>query len=94
MEYLTIRGATDLSCSRVGLGTWAIGGWMWGGSDDERSIRTICAALESGITVIDTAPAYGQGRSEELVGKAMRRWGQREQIVRLQRFALDEANRP
>jgi aryl-alcohol dehydrogenase-like predicted oxidoreductase len=81
MEYVAIDAATNLICSRIGLGTWAIGGWMWGGSDEESSIRTICAALESGITVIDTAPIYGQGRSEEIVGKALQRWGHRERIV-------------
>lgn len=41
MEYTTLHGATNLSCSRIGLGTWAIGGWMWGGSDEERSIRRL-----------------------------------------------------
>src|SRR5207249_2706161 len=61
MEYVKIPG-TDLSPSRIGLGTWAMGGSMWGGTDEERSIRTICAALERGITLIDTAPAYRQGR--------------------------------
>jgi aryl-alcohol dehydrogenase-like predicted oxidoreductase len=89
MEYVTIHGAIDLPCSRIGLGTWAIGGWMWGGSDDERSIRTICAALESGITVIDTAPAYGQGHAEEIVGKALQRWGRREQVVLATKVGLE-----
>src|SRR5579862_1950775 len=89
MEYVTIDGATNLTCSRIGLGTWAIGGWMWGGSDEERSIRTICAALESGVTVIDTAPAYGQGRSEEIVGKALRRWGNRERVVLATKVGLE-----
>ena len=70
MEYVAIPGTT-LSPSRIGLGTWAVGGWMWGGTDEERSIRTICAALDRGVTLIDTAPAYGQGRSEEIVGKAV-----------------------
>ena len=54
---------------------------MWGGTDEERSIRTICAALDRGITLIDTAPAYGQGRSEEIVGKALERWGRRDRVV-------------
>src|SRR5712692_10478333 len=80
MEHMKIPG-TDLSPSRVGLGIWAMGGWMWGGTDEERSIRTICAALERGITLIDTAPAYGQGRSEEIVGKAVARWGRRDRVV-------------
>jgi len=67
MEYLAVRSATDLSCSRIGLGTWAMGGLMWGGTDDERSTRTICEALDRGITVIDTAPVYRQGHAEEIV---------------------------
>src|SRR2546427_150339 len=74
MEYVKIPGTT-LSPSRIGLGTWAIGGWTWGGTDEGRSIQTICAALDRGITLIDTAPAYGQGRSEEIVGRAVERWG-------------------
>src|SRR5947208_9125896 len=62
---------TSLKVSRVALGTWAIGGWMWGGTDEGESIATIRAALERGVNVIDTAPAYGFGRSEEIVGKAL-----------------------
>ena len=62
---------TSLRVSRVGLGTWAIGGWMWGGTDEEESIKTIHAAVERGINLIDTAPAYGFGRSEEIVGRAI-----------------------
>jgi len=88
MEYVDI-GHTELSPSRIGLGTWAIGGWMWGGSDDERSIRTICAALDRGITLLDTAPAYGQGRSEELVGQALQRWGRRDRVVLATKVGLE-----
>lgn len=62
---------TTVRISRVGLGTWAIGGWMWGGANDDTSIATIHCALEKGITLIDTAPAYGQGHSEEVVGRAV-----------------------
>ena len=62
---------TPLTVSRVGLGTWAIGGWMWGGTDDEESVKTIHAAVECGVNLIDTAPAYGFGRSEEIVGRAI-----------------------
>ena len=79
MEYVKIPGLA-LSPSRVGLGTWAIGGWMWGGTDEARSIETIHAALDRGITLIDTAPAYGQGRSEEIIGKALR-GGRRNRVV-------------
>ena len=71
MEYVTIPG-TDLTASRVGLGTWAIGGRLWGGTDEGDSIRAIQRAVEKGITLIDTAPVYGYGLSEELVGKAIR----------------------
>ena len=51
--------------TRVALGTWAIGGWIWGGSETANSIRTIESALDLGINIIDTAPAYGFGHAEE-----------------------------
>ncbi len=70
MERSAVPG-TSVEVSRVALGTWAIGGWMWGGTDEAESIATIRAAVEHGIDVIDTAPAYGFGRSEEIVGKAI-----------------------
>lgn len=71
MERARIPG-TSLDISRVALGTWAIGGWMWGGTDEAESIATIRAAVEQhGIDLIDTAPVYGFGRSEEIVGKAL-----------------------
>src|SRR5437660_1429528 len=70
MEHAAIAG-TSLEVSRVALGTWAIGGWMWGGTDEAESIATIRAALDRGINLIDTAPVYGFGRSEEIVGKAL-----------------------
>src|SRR5215831_3020858 len=66
-----IIAGTSLAVSRIGLGTWAIGGWMWGGTDEEESVTTIHAAVERGINLIDTAPAYGFGRSEEIVGRAV-----------------------
>ena len=70
MELADIPG-TSLKLSPVAIGTWAIGGWMWGGTDEAESIATIRAALEHGINVVDTAPVYGFGRSEEIVGKAI-----------------------
>jgi len=70
MEFVDIPH-TELRVSRVALGTWAIGGWMWGGTDETKSIATIRAAVDHGINVIDTAPVYGFGRSEEIVGKAI-----------------------
>ncbi|MXV43872.1 general stress protein [Saccharibacter sp. 17.LH.SD] len=57
--------------SRVALGTWAIGGWMWGGPDDDNAVRTIHRALDEGVDLIDTAPVYGFGHSEEIVGRAL-----------------------
>ena len=62
---------TGLTTSRIGLGTWAMGGWMWGGTDEAQSIATIHTAIDRGVTLIDTAPVYGFGRSEEIVGKAL-----------------------
>jgi aryl-alcohol dehydrogenase-like predicted oxidoreductase len=70
IELADIPG-TALKISRVALGTWAIGGWMWGGTDEAESVSTIRAALEHGINIIDTAPVYGFGRSEEIVGRAI-----------------------
>lgn len=80
METVSIPG-TDLAPSRIGLGTWAIGGWMWGGADDERAVRTIREAVERGITLIDTAPAYGQGHAEHVVGRALAEGGLRDRVV-------------
>jgi aryl-alcohol dehydrogenase-like predicted oxidoreductase len=79
-KFANVAG-TSLSVSRVGLGTWAIGGWMWGGTDEEESVRTILAAVERGINLIDTAPAYGFGRSEEIVGRAIADHNLRSRVV-------------
>ena len=88
MEFTKISG-TDLTASRIALGTWAIGGWMWGGSDETESIKTIHAAIERGITLIDTAPVYGFGRSEEIVGKALADGGLRNRVVIATKVGLD-----
>ena len=65
-------GKSGIEASVVGIGTWAIGGdSMWGTSDDAESVRTIHRARDLGITLLDTAPAYGLGHSEEVVGKAL-----------------------
>lgn len=69
-------GRTDMELTTVGLGTWAMGGpWQfgWGPQDDTEAVDSVLAALEAGINWIDTAPAYGLGHSEELVGQALRR---------------------
>jgi aryl-alcohol dehydrogenase-like predicted oxidoreductase len=88
MEFVKIPN-TSLSVSRIALGTWAIGGWMWGGSDEKEAIRTIHAALDSGINLIDTAPVYGFGRSEEIVGKALATNGRRQGAVIATKVGLD-----
>lgn len=71
MRYREI-GTTGIQASVVGLGTWAIGGGpYWGDNDDAQSVRTIRRAVEEGINLIDTAPAYGKGHGESVVGKAL-----------------------
>jgi diketogulonate reductase-like aldo/keto reductase len=69
-EFIGIP-ATALKVSRMALGTWAMGGWMWGGSDESQSIATISAALDQGINLIDAAPVYGFDVAEEIVGNAL-----------------------
>src|SRR3954452_8317484 len=64
-------GKSDIMVTPMAFGAWAIGGWMWGGAEEKAAIAAIKAAYNAGITTIDTAPVYGFGRSEELVGKAM-----------------------
>jgi aryl-alcohol dehydrogenase-like predicted oxidoreductase len=78
-DMLMREFAPGLRASPVGLGTWAIGGWMWGGTDDAAAEDAIRAGLDAGITLIDTAPAYGLGHAEEVVGRAIR--GRRDQVA-------------
>src|ERR1700692_3016645 len=80
---------TDFQVSRVALGTWAMGGWMWGGTDTDESIATIRRALDQGINLIDTAPAYGFGESEEIVGKALEGANLRSQAVIATKVGLE-----
>ena len=78
--------------SRIGLGTWAIGGWMWGGTQEHESIKTILKAIDKGITLIDTAPVYGFGTSEKIVGKALKEHGKREDLTLITKVGLDWQN--
>jgi aryl-alcohol dehydrogenase-like predicted oxidoreductase len=78
--------------SRIGLGTWAIGGAMWGGSNDGESIKTIQHAVDVGINLIDTAPVYGFGHSEEIVGQALAEGGRRDKAVLATKVALEWVN--
>jgi aryl-alcohol dehydrogenase-like predicted oxidoreductase len=91
MEYTIISG-TEMKASRIAQGTWAIGGWMWGGTDERESIRTIHAALDTGINLIDTAPVYGFGVSEEIVGKAIEERGHRGKVFIATKVGLEWHN--
>lgn len=71
MKYRKL-GQSDLQASEIAFGAWAIGGWMWGGADMKAAIGAIHAALDHGMTTIDTAPVYGYGLSEEIVGEALK----------------------
>lgn len=64
-------GTSGMEISTIGLGTWAVGGWMWGGQDDTASIDAIHAAVDHGVNWIDTAPIYGSGHSEVVLGRAL-----------------------
>ena len=71
MQYRQL-GTSDLRVSTVGMGTWALGNDFWGEVDDNESIRALQAGIDAGITFIDTAPAYGAGHAEEVVGRAIK----------------------
>ncbi|WP_251976275.1 aldo/keto reductase [Salinicola avicenniae] len=88
METLTLPG-TDIEMSRIGLGTWAMGGRLWGGADDPSAIRTLHAAVDRGVTLIDTAPAYGFGHAEEVVGRAVAEQGGRDRLVLATKAGLE-----
>ncbi len=89
METTKIRDV-PIPASRIGLGTWAMGGTQWGGTDDDESVRTIHAALDLGVTLIDTAPAYGFGHSEEVVGRAIAERGNRDRVVLATKVGLEQ----
>ncbi len=90
MVIETIRCAdVPTPVSRIGLGTWAIGGWLWGGSEEAESITAIQLAVDQGINLIDTAPVYGFGRSEEIVGKALAEGGRRDRTVLATKVGLE-----
>jgi len=72
-------GNTELECTTIGFGAWVIGGWLWGGADDNESIAAIQRAFDLGINFFDTAAVYGFGRSERLIGKALK--GHRDEVI-------------
>ena len=72
-------GQSGIQASVVAFGAWAIGGWRWGGTDEDQSVRAIHAAIDRGMTLIDTAPVYGFGLSETIIGRAIQ--GKRDKVV-------------
>src|SRR6185312_10628704 len=86
MEYFTLHGAR---VSRIGLGTWAIGGSEWGEVSESDAVATCLAVFEHGMNLIDTAPIYGYGRAEEIIGKAMRQHGRREDFFLATKAGLE-----
>ncbi len=77
---------TDISLTPLAFGSWAIGGWLWGGTDEKQAIKAVEESIDLGITTIDTAPVYGFGLSEQLIGKAIR--GKRDKVQILTKFGL------
>jgi aryl-alcohol dehydrogenase-like predicted oxidoreductase len=90
METTTIAG---VRVSRIGLGTWAMGGLEWGAVPDDMAVATCLSAIERGINLIDTAPIYGHGRSEEMVGKAIHAHGRREDFFIATKAGLEWGQR-
>ncbi|MEH6405730.1 MAG: aldo/keto reductase [Leeuwenhoekiella sp.] len=86
MEYRKL-GTTDLNVSAITFGAWAAGGWMWGGTERKDAIRAIQAAYDEGVTSIDTAPVYGMGTSEEIVGEAIKGYS-RDKVQILTKFGM------
>lgn len=84
---LTTRlGASAVEVSTIVFGAWAVGGWFWGGTDDDDAEGAILASIDAGVTSIDTAPVYGFGHSESVVGRAIR--GRRDQVQILTKCGL------
>ncbi len=79
-------GNSDITVTPIAFGAWAIGGLMWGGNDDHDALEAIQVAYDLGITTFDTAPVYGFGHSEELLGKALQ--GKRDQVQILTKYGL------
>jgi len=86
MEYRKL-GQSDINLSAISFGAWAIGGWQWGGADRQEAVEAIKVSFDAGVTSIDTAPAYGQGLSEEIVGEAIKDIP-RDQVQIMTKFGL------
>ncbi len=79
-------GKSNVEVTQIAFGAWAVGGWMWGGTDYKLSVKTIERAIDIGMTTIDTAPAYGFGLSEKIVGEAIR--GKKDKVQILTKYGL------
>lgn len=86
MEYRTL-GSSELKVSAITFGAWAAGGWMWGSTDRNDAVEAIKASYDAGVTSIDTAPIYGQGTSEEIVGEAIKEIS-RDKVQILTKFGM------
>ena len=87
MDFINIPNVSK-KASRIALGTWSMGGTLWGGSDENLGIETILKAIDKGVTLIDTAPAYGDGASERMVGKALKQNKKRDEVVISTKFGI------
>ena len=85
MEYRNL-GKSNHKVSVISFGAWAIGGWMWGGADENDAVEAINTAIDYGMTSIDTAPVYGFGKSEEIVGKVIK--DKRDKVEILTKYGL------
>ncbi|QQU05303.1 aldo/keto reductase [Myroides odoratus] len=86
MEYRKL-GNTDLELSAITYGAFAIGGTMWGGNEQKDSIASVKASIDHGVTTLDTAPFYGFGLSEEMIGQAIKGYD-RSKVQLLSKFGL------
>ncbi len=88
MDYTKISD-TNIEVSPIGLGTWVMGGWMWGGADENDALDAIEVSVEGGVNLIDTAPIYGFGKAETIVGKFLKKLNSREKIIISTKFGLE-----
>src|SRR5690606_28706860 len=86
MKYTKLADS-DLEVSEIAFGAWAAGGWMWGSTDRNEAVKAIQTAYSEGVTTIDTAPIYGQGASEEIVGEAVKSFP-RDKVQILTKFGM------
>jgi aryl-alcohol dehydrogenase-like predicted oxidoreductase len=82
-------GNSGLQVPPIGLGTWAIGGFLWGGTEEKKSEEAILASVQSGVTLIDTAPIYGFGLAEEFIGKTLKEHALRQQVFLASKCGLE-----